>query len=179
MAVEKQLAVVDGILDSYRGVIGSAFDGYRNHVYRVVNLCLSLGDFDAVAREKIEVAGAFHDIGIWTAGTAAYLAPSEDVARAYLARVGKDEWADEIAEMIEMHHGVHSCVGSQYALVEPFRRADIADFSLGLVRMGIPKALVKELQAEFPNSGFHKLLAKMGAQWFVRHPLNPLPMYRW
>lgn len=179
MAVETKLSVVDEILGSHRDRIGPDFDGYRNHVYRVVKLCLSLGDFDAVETQKIQIAGAFHDIGIWTAGTAAYLAPSEQDARDYLAANGKADWADELSEMIEMHHGIRSRAGSRYRLVEPFRRADIADFSLGTVPMGISKPLIAQLKSEYPNSGFHKSLVKLATRWVVKHPLNPLPMYRW
>lgn len=178
-AIETHLPRVDAILDSFRATIGKDFDGYRNHVYRVVNLCQSLGDFSAIEREKIQIAGSFHDVGIWTAGTAAYLAPSAQAARAYLAANDKAGWAEELSEIIEMHHGIRSCAGSRYALVEPFRRADIADFSLGMVRMGIPNDLIRRLKSTFPNRGFHKLLARLGARWVLRHPLNPLPMYRW
>lgn len=179
MSIETKLPVVDAILGSFREKIGPAFEGYRNHVYRVVNLCYSLGDFSPLDKQKIQIIGSFHDIGIWTADTAAYLAPSEQAARDYLLADGKDDWVAELSEVIEMHHGVRSRADSRYALVEPFRRADIADFSLGAVRMGIPKYLIAQLKSEFPNHGFHKLLAKLGVRWFLRHPLNPLPMYRW
>jgi hypothetical protein len=47
------------------------FIAYRNHVYRVVNLCLALaGGSDRAAApdalEKLAVAAVFHDLGIWT-----------------------------------------------------------------------------------------------------------------
>lgn len=84
----------------------------------------------------------------------------------------------EVVEMIEMHHALRSQSASPFPLVEPFRRADIADFSLGMVSMGISRQLVATLKAEFPNSGFHKRLAQLGGKWLLRHPLNPLPMFR-
>lgn len=179
MPIETRLPVVDAILGAFRERLGPDFAGYRNHVYRVVNLCYALGDFQPADKEKIQVIGGFHDMGIWTAGTAAYLAPSEHVARDYLLANGHGDWVAEVTEVIEMHHGVRSRVGSRYPLVELFRRADIADFSLGFVRMGLPKDLIAQLKSEFPNNGFHKLLARLGARWFLRHPLNPLPMFRW
>lgn len=178
MTTERDLPLVEAILGTYRGVIALDFDAYRNHVYRVINLCFAQGEFGADEREKIQIAACFHDIGIWTAGTLDYLPPSEAVAAAYLTAHGKATWVAEVSAMIEMHHRVRSCADSAFALVEPFRRADIADFSLGLVPMGIPRALISRLKAEFPNQGFHQRLLQLGSRWFLRHPLNPLPMFR-
>lgn len=137
-----------------------------------------LGSFGETEKEKIQVAACFHDIGIWTAGTLDYLSPSEADAAAYLNARGKALWIAEVSEMIEMHHSIRSHAGSPYPLVEPFRRADIADFSLGMVPMGISRELIATLKVAFPNSGFHKRLAQLGSKWFLRHPLNPLPMFR-
>jgi hypothetical protein len=137
-----------------------------------------LGSFGETEKEKIQIAACFHDIGIWTAGTLDYLSPSEADAAAYLNARGKALWIAEVSEMIEMHHSIRSHAGSPYPLVEPFRRADIADFSLGMVPMGISRELIATLKVAFPNSGFHKRLAQLGSKWFLRHPLNPLPMFR-
>lgn len=175
---ETELPLVDEILGRFSTVIGSDLEAYRNHVYRVINLCFSLGAFGDEAMEKIQVAACFHDIGIWTAGTLDYLGPSAADAATYLRATGKEEWIAEIMEMIAMHHGIRSQAGSAFPLVEPFRRADIADFSLGIVPMGISKALINKLKNEFPNAGFHKRLAQSGNKWLLRHPLNPLPMFR-
>jgi len=178
MHVERNLPLVEEILGSFRTTIGRDFDAYRNHVYRVINLCYSLGNFSPSEKEKIQIAACFHDIGIWTAGSLDYLPPSEAEASRFLVEKGKGEWAAEIAEMIEMHHRVRPCNDSPFALVEPFRRADIADFSLGMVPMGISRELIRKLKSEYPNAGFHMRLAQLGGRWFLRHPLNPLPMFR-
>lgn len=176
--LERKLPVVDEILGSFDSALGRDARAYGNHVYRVVNLCFATGDHDAEAREKIEIAGAFHDLGIWTEGTLDYLRPSELAAAKYLVARGRETWIPEITEMIEMHHRVRSCAESRSPLVEAFRRADVADFSLGLFRMGLPRELIAALKAEFPNSGFHKRLVQLGVKWTARHPLNPLPMFR-
>jgi len=178
MKVERELPLVEDILGSFKSVIGSDFDAYRNHVYRLINLCFSLGDFSRDDKEKIQIAACFHDIGIWTAGSLDYLPPSESEATRYLEEKGKGAWVAEVSEMIEMHHRVRSCEDSAFGLVEPFRRADIADFSLGIVSMGISKELIAELKSVFPNAGFHFRLVQLGSRWFLRHPLNPLPMFR-
>ncbi|MBV2092751.1 MAG: hypothetical protein KUF72_17880, partial [Candidatus Thiodiazotropha sp. (ex Ctena orbiculata)] len=64
-------------------------------------------------------------------------------------------------------------------LVEVFRQGDLVDFSLGLLRFGIAKSTVQEVRAAFPNAGFHAALARRAGRWFLRHPLNPLPMMKW
>lgn len=178
MTIEHQFALVDNILDSFKNTIGEDFYPYRNHIYRVVNLCYFAGDFNVEEREKIQIAAVFHDIGIWTGDTLDYLPPSIQAAQQYLVNEGKEEWIEEVSEMIEMHHGIKTRANSVYPLVEVFRRADIADFSLGLFRMGFPTKLISTLKKEFPNNGFHKLLLQLGLKWFVRHPLNPIPMFR-
>lgn len=178
MKIEQDLPLVEEILVGFAGIIGLDLPGYRNHVYRVINLCLSLGAFSKVEKEKIQIAACFHDIGIWTAATLDYLAPSEADAAAYLRARGLEEWNSEIAEMIEMHHALRSRADSPHALVEPFRRADIADFSLGVVPMGIDRAVIAAVKAAFPNAGFHKRLAQLGSKWLLKHPFNPLPMFR-
>lgn len=178
MKTERDLSLVEDILGGYKHMIGSDYDAYRNHVYRVINLCYSLNELSEEDKRKIQIAACFHDIGIWTEGTLDYLQPSEAVAAAYLEANGASAWVAEVSEMIAMHHRVRSCSGSEFPLVERFRRADIADFSLGVFPMGISRSLLGQLKAEFPNSGFHKRLLQLGVTWFFRHPLNPLPMFR-
>lgn len=78
-----------------------------------------------------------------------------------------------------MHHGIRSRAGSFFPLVEVFRRADIADFSIGLFPMGVSRELISQLKSKFPNAGFHRRLLKLGFKWHIRHPLNPLPMFLW
>jgi hypothetical protein len=178
MNIERNFPLVDEILAGFSGNIGADLPAYRNHVYRIIHLCFSLGDFGDTEKQKIQIAACFHDIGIWTAGTLDYLPPSEAEAASYLRARGKEEWVAEVVELIKMHHSLSSQAHSVFRLVEPFRRADIADFSLGMVPMGISKELIASLKREFPNAGFHKRLAQLGTKWLFRHPLNPLPMFR-
>ena len=176
--IETSLPLVDEILITYKNLIGEAYPGYRNHVYRVVNLCFSTSQFSAIEKEKIQIAGCFHDIGIWTNNTLDYLAPSTWCAEEYLAQKEHIEWTDEITEIINMHHRLSRCTESQYPLVEFFRKSDIADFSLGVVSMGLPRELISALKSEFPNNGFHLFLLKSAFSWLLKHPLNPAPMFR-
>ena len=70
---------VDGVLHAYASELGHDFIAYRNHVYRVMNLCAAIAQ-DRADLEKIAVAAVFHDLGIWTNRTFDYIAPSVALA---------------------------------------------------------------------------------------------------
>ena len=168
---------LDALLERHADALGPDFAAYRNHTYRVANFHLLLdagGDLD-----KLAIAAAYHDLGIWTAGTFDYLAPSVALATAYLAEIGRDEWAGEVAAMIDNHHKFTRCRGNVPASAETFRRADWIDVSRGRLRFGLARCEVVDVLALFPNAGFHRLLARLSLRRLVRHPLRPLPMFRW
>lgn len=179
MTIEKDIPLLEEILGEWRDRIGADYLGYRNHVYRMVNFCFSLRDHTAEERKKIIIAGCFHDLGIWPEGTLDYLPPSIVRAKEYLSIHTLDEWCPEIELMIGQHHKIHRFQDTQLPLVEEFRRADLVDFSLGLVKSRIPATYVKTVKAEFPNAGFHKQLVRNAGRWICRHPLNPLPVLKW
>lgn len=174
------IAPIDEILGAHRAEIGKDFVPYRNHVYRVANLCAALtaDSRDTERLEKIAIAAAFHDLGIWTDGTFDYLAPSVRLAADYLAGSSRSRWIAEITEAILYHHKVTAYRGGR-PFVEPFRRADWIDVSMGLVRFGQPRSLIRELYAEWPDAGFHWNLVRLEIRHLGKHPLNPLPMFRW
>ena len=60
------LPTVEEVLDDHAPELGHDFTAYRNHVYRVVNLCLAMVGNSRVEVEKVAVATVFHDLGIWT-----------------------------------------------------------------------------------------------------------------
>lgn len=154
-----------------------AVAGYKNHVYRVINFCERLTTLDDDQRKKVVIAACFHDLGIYTDNTFDYLPPSVSLARSYLRRNDLTEWEDEIASMIDEHHCLHTIKDNE--LVEVFRKADLIDFSLGLVRFDLPRSTVSAVKKDFPNNGFHKNLARVACRWIARHPLNPVPVVRW
>jgi hypothetical protein len=125
------------------------------------------------------IAAAFHDLGIWTDHTFDYLPPSERLAEAYLKGEGRADWTGEVTAMIGQHHKVTPYRREPAALVEAFRKADMVDVSMGLVRYGLPKSFVKEVLAAFPNEGFHKRLVQLFAQRMRVKPWSPMPMMKW
>jgi hypothetical protein len=169
---------LDEVLQHHASALGNDFVAYRNHTYRVINFCSALSTDDPVALEKMAIAAAFHDLGIWTDKTFDYLPPSERLAQAYLLKIGKAEWSSEIKAMIHEHHKIRRYLSNPNWLVEAFRRADSIDVSLGIITFGLPRRFVREVRSAFPNAGFHKRLIQLSIQRLLSHPLNPLPMYR-
>ena len=174
--IEENIPLVDEILDRRKGDLGPDHLGYRNHVYRMIHFSLAQGEFSEDERQKIVIAGCFHDLGIWTAGTFDYLPPSIELAAKYLCDNGLDGWIRQVTLMIDEHHKVRSF--GDDPLTEAFRRGDLVDFSLGLFKCGVPAFYIKEVKGRFPNAGFHKYLVKLAGRWICRHPLHPVPVLK-
>lgn len=81
--------------------------------------------------------------------------------------------------MINLHHKIRAYKSTNYPLVEVFRKGDLADFSLGLIKGGVPKEIINNIKKAFPNAGFHKMLMKKQGKWLLKHPLNPFPIIKW
>ena len=177
--IETRLTLLDDILEDWREVVGDDFDGYRNHCRRMVNCCLALRDCNDVERQKLMIAAAFHDIGIWPDDEVDYLAPSIAIARRELAGTPREAWTEEIVEMIDLHHKVRPVRHGVSPLVDVFRKGDWIDVTFGLRSFGLDRGTIREVTDAFPNLGFHANLVRLGKQRMRTHPTSPLPMMRW
>ena len=188
------LPTVEEVLDTHAAELGKDLIAYRNHVYRVVNLCLAIVGDGRVELEKIAVAAVFHDLGIWTDQTFDYIAPSVAIAREHLSARGMADWIPEVEAMIADHHKVTSSRSDSHpsttvrgassgvegqSLVEAFRRADWIDVTRGLRRFGLQRSFVTAVVATWPSAGFHRRLVELTLDRWWKHPLNPLPMVKW
>ncbi len=173
------LPTVEEVLDSHASELGHDLIGYRNHVYRVVNLCVAIVGDSRVELEKIAVAAVFHDLGIWTNQTFDYIAPSAAIARKHLTARGRADWIPEVDAMIADHHKITRSRANPQWLVESFRRADWIDVTRGLRRFGLPPEFVATVAATWPSAGFHRRLVELTIDRWTKHPLNPLPMVKW
>lgn len=174
-------SLLDGLMASWREVLGEDYEAYRNHCFRVFNFCFALAGSRPELEEKIAVATVFHDLGIWAARTFDYLAPSEKLALDYLERFGKTEWREEIAAMIAEHHKLTPLKSNQQNtswLAELFRKADWIDMSGGLLRFRLSDDFVVEVLETYPNAGFHKKLLAFALDRLKSHPFSPLPMMK-
>jgi len=171
-----RIRIIDDVLSDHAIELRDDFVGYRNHVYRVANLCVAIAGTREL--DKIAVAAVFHDLGIWTNRTFDYIAPSVALARDYLVAEARQNWIAEIEGMIADHHKITPATGDSASLVEAFRRADWIDVTRGLRRFGIPRSAVARLFAIWPSAGFHWRLVTLTFDRFRSHPLTPLPMVR-
>jgi hypothetical protein len=165
--------IVDAVLDRHRDALGDDMATYRNHVYRCISyhqLLLGTSITDVAA-----LAWAAHDLGIWTARTFDYLAPSADLAAEHGDEYGIID-ADQLRVLITEHHRLRPSDGR---MTETFRKADLVDVSHGFLRAQIGRSAVQAVVAELPYRGFHAFLAKGLAGYAARHPLRPSPMMRW
>lgn len=80
MKVIQCFELMDNILQDYENVIGKDLLPYKNHVYRMINFVVALAkiamrDLTEEQLQKVQIAAAFHDIGIWTKNTVDYIDP--------------------------------------------------------------------------------------------------------
>jgi hypothetical protein len=169
--------LIDELLDRFKQEIGTDLEKYSNHVHRVFETCV-MRDADPSNRQKYAIAAVFHDIGIWTARTIDYLSPSILEAEHYLNAAQNAAMIPEITAMIYWHHKILPYEGAFGTTVEVFRKADWTDVSLGLLTFGSDRQKLRRLRAQFPNAGFHWFLIRQIGANFLRHPLNPLPMFK-
>ncbi|MGE8063673.1 phosphohydrolase [Pseudomonas sp. NPDC089569] len=174
-----EFPVTDEILTSFALAIGNDLQGYRNHIYRVLNFYCALRGSQTLPDEAVQIAAGFHDLGIWTDNTLDYLPPSISLAADYLDTRHRQDLKDEVTALILEHHKVRPYRSMYAATVEPFRQADLVDVSLGLVRFGLSGTFIKAVQSSFPDHGFHAMLIRLSMRQLIRSPLRPLPMFRW
>jgi hypothetical protein len=179
MVIEDEMPLLEEILSKWQLQIGKDYQGYKNHLYRLVNFCFALHACSEEDRTKITIAACFHDLGIWTSSTFDYLPPSMALAQAYLQQANLMHWLPEVLLMIEMHHKLGNYDDARYPLVELFRKGDLVDLSLGLIKCGLPSEYIRRVKGRFPNAGFHKRLLQLEVAWLPQHPFNPLPVVKW
>ncbi len=172
------LPVLDQILQRHAGALGRDYHPYRNHAYRVANFhwCLLPGNEQDLY--VLSVATAFHDLGIWTAGSFDYLAPSEALAREHLQAQGRRALIPLVLAMISHHHQLSALPYAADPRIEAFRRADWIDVSLGLRRFSLQAEVFNRIVGHFPRLGFHARLVRFALHHGLRHPLRPLPMLK-
>ncbi len=169
--------LIEDLLQKFQSAIGSDYDKYRNHVYRVFLNCLLL-DTNKDNEDKYAIAAVFHDIGIWTNHTFDYLAPSVEQAKTFLRETNRKNLIEEIKAMIDNHHKISAYRGEHAETVEAFRQADWIDVSLGILTFGADEQSIKANKRKFPTLGFHIFLIKATTKNFFKHPFNPLPMFK-
>ncbi len=164
--------VIDEILGRYDDDLGGQAVMYRNHVYRGLNLHMLLSGLTDSA--ELALAWVTHDLGLWTARTLDYLAPSAQLAKE-LAPEFKVESSPRLRLMIEYHHCLRPLADP---VAEGFRQADRADAWPQIWGKSIGPGRVGELTEAFPYCGFQGFLGRAGLRYAIAHPWRPFPMFR-
>lgn len=154
---------IEELFAPYQCVIGGDFDGYRNHVYRTVTYALHF--LNNKHEQLVETAFVYHDIGLWTDHKLAYLEPSEALAIQDNEKYGWGLDPDALHGAIHWHHKVFRYKGPHQDVIEACRKADWIDATKGWCHKGISRSAITEVQATFPNRGFHETLLRLAKEY--------------
>jgi hypothetical protein len=177
-------SVIEEHLSRYKDLLGKDYEGYRNHLYRVLSFSLHFLRGDETYRDVIAAALVYHDIALWTDRTNAYIEPSRARARQDL----KDIFLNEmplIEEIIEWHHKVTRFRGEHADVVNAVRKADWVDFTFGIVHYGLPRRHIATVRDAITEAGFHDTLNEFALgkrlyNWnFLKAIWEVLHIYRW
>lgn len=169
-------ALAEEILETHRYCAhgdDAGYDGYKAHVYRVINFARALTPDQADRDDKLAIASAFHDLAAFD--TLDYLVPSIEAQDAWLQQTGRESWSDELALIVAEHHRLfrYGPTRPHAALVEAVRRADLIDVSQGRIRFGLPRSYVIEVRATFDADVFFKRVIPSGTWRAVRKLQQP------
>lgn len=156
---------VEELLGRFEKLIGKDFPGYRNHIYRTITYAMHFLENAEEYERVVETAFVYHDIGLWTDRELAYLEPSEAVAIADNEKFGWGLDPELLRGAIHWHHKILPYNGPHQRIIEACRKADWIDASKGMLRKGISKAAIKEVEAAFPNLGFHDTLLRLAKDY--------------
>jgi hypothetical protein len=191
--------VLDTELAKFSDALGDEMDAYRNHCLRVLSFAVAhLGGVKMVSSKSVDVmalALAYHDLGLWSDGALDYLEPSARQLEASTRDNSEDEDAtvfddNDIATaraIITEHHKLtdyHSPddKGINANLVNAIRKGDWADFTIGIVRFGLPAGFVESAYTKIPEAGFHMILTTMGGRLSpdsLTNQLAILNIFKW
>jgi hypothetical protein len=154
--------------------IGSDFSGYRNHCNRVLTFTnYFLPEWVSKelpeAMELAAVALAYHDVGLWTDKALNYLEPSvAQLEKALHDKYSATELAimkDIVLQQLKVTDFTSDRGKAADALVNAVRKANWADLTMGIVRFGMPAALVEAAYDTIAEAGFHKMLMGLGSRF--------------
>ena len=164
---------LEKLLRNYKELIGADYEGYRNHIYRVLTYSLHYLDGNstldgAVLKNLpiIEAALVFHDIGLWTDRRLSYLEPSSFRAKQEFEGIYSERDLELLHNIIYWHHKVTPFVGPQAEIVNAVRKADWIDATMGVVNFGMPHAHIVSVNEKLLEAGFHSMLVGIGPRYY-------------
>jgi hypothetical protein len=109
----------------------------------------------------------FHDIGLWTNNSLAFVNPSCDLAKKVLteAKLGPRQ-LNLAHEIIYWNHKITPFNGTNHiknnAIVEAARKADWVDITMGFVSYGMPKEHIQNVTKVIPYNKFQEIILLFG-----------------
>jgi hypothetical protein len=175
---------VEKHLTRFRDVIDKDYEGYRGHIYRVLTYSIHFlhGNEDKI--HVIAAALVFHDLGLWTDGTLAYLEPSVNRAEEYFdKKTFSKEDRQLVKDIIYWHHKITPFDGPNSEVVNAVIKGDLIDASSGLFTRGMPRSHIQTVNNAIPEAGFHQTLAEFGPRlhgWnVVRIVMDMSSLLKW
>ena len=157
---------IEDLLATYKTIIGSDLPAYRNHIYRVLTYSLHILHNDETYLPLIATALVYHDIGLWTDHTLAYLEPSSHRAVEGTKNSFLPEEVQLIQDIVYYHHKITPFEGPRAEVVNAVRRADWIDATQGVVHQGMPKANINKVYEMLPPIGFYECLQGFGPKLY-------------
>ena len=185
--------MLDNELMLVQDKIGDDFEAYRNHCLRVMTFTQyfmpeSVYEAYPNAMNIVAMAIAFHDVALWTDGTLDYLGPSAAQMEFLVQKEGiwEQEQVTIAQQIILWHHKVTDYTGGATDaindMVNAVRKADWADFTMGILRSDMPAPLIEAAFHKVPEAGFHKRLMAMGPRLSpnsILGQLAVLKIFKW
>lgn len=174
--------VVEKHLNKYQHVIAEDFEGYRNHIYRVMTYSMHFLHYNETYLDVIGTALVYHDIGLWTDKTLAYLEPGAKLARERCFTYSEEELTLQ-DNIIFNHHKIWPFVGQNGNIVEAVRKADWIDASNGIFNKGFSRKHIQLVKDALPAAGFYKTLMDIGPRYhgtnYNRIITQIITIFRW
>ncbi|MEM1360758.1 MAG: phosphohydrolase [Pseudomonadota bacterium] len=155
---------VENLFAPFKDIIGADYPAYRGHVYRTITYAMHFLGGDAAHRPIVETAFVYHDIGLWTDHQLDYLEPSEALALRHNAEQGWGFDPELLRNIIHWHHKIFAYTGPEAAVVNACRKADWIDATGGMMRKGLSKAQVRQVEDAIPNYGFGDVLQRLAGE---------------
>lgn len=152
---------VETLFAPYREVIGKDYPAYRGHVYRVITYAMHFLGQEEAHRPLVETALVYHDIGLWTDRELGYLEPSEAAALRDNREKGFGLDPELLRAAIHWHHKITPYRGPGADVVNAVRKADWIDASQGMLRKGLSRAQVAEVEGAISDHGFPDVLQRL------------------
>ena len=159
-----QSSLIDEHLAQFESELGANFNAYRGHLLRVLTYAMHFLQGDKTHLNTIEVALVYHDIGVWTANTLAYLEPSIELALKHNHTNGWEYDTDLLKNIILWHHKITPFRGENAAVVNAVRKADWIDASNGRIKKGLSNETINKVNQALPSLGFHQSLRVIAAE---------------